>query len=89
MYGLTALHLAAFNDHARTPCKCFDILITGGARLDVVKLLPSGATPLMLAQQEHPAIRRCRMCWRNTIYYLKMMRWAQGGGACSYCGFCL
>jgi len=47
--GWTALHTAAFCGQA----KCCGLLIAAGARLDV--RLPDGATPLMLAQQEHPA----------------------------------
>jgi hypothetical protein len=47
--GWTALHTAAFFGHA----KCCGLLIAAGARLDV--RLPDGTTPLMLAQQQHPA----------------------------------
>jgi len=47
--GLTPLHLAAFHGHANI---CGS-LIAAGARLDAV--MSSGATPLMLAQQKHPA----------------------------------
>ena len=48
MYGCTALHLAAFNGFD----KLAGVLLEAGARLDVKT--SEGATPLMLAQREHP-----------------------------------
>ena len=47
--GWTPLHCAATFGHA----KCCGLLIAAGARLDA--RARDGSTPLMLAQQEHPA----------------------------------
>jgi len=47
--GWTALHFAAFFGHA----ECCGLLIAAGARLDARNHY--GATPLMVAQQNHPA----------------------------------
>ena len=47
--GWTPLHYAAFPGHSQICGK----LLAAGARLDAVT--SDGATPLMLAQQEHPA----------------------------------
>jgi len=47
--GSTALHVAAFKGHI----KCCGVLIAAGASLDTKA--KDGNTPLMLAQQEHPA----------------------------------
>jgi len=47
--GWTALHIAAYNCHI----KCCGALIAAGASLDAEDNV--GNTPLMLAQQEHPA----------------------------------
>jgi len=47
--GATPLHAAAFRGHSQICGK----LLAAGARLDAVSL--DGATPLMCAEQEHPA----------------------------------